>query len=708
MPLTFLVPLFLAGLALIVVPILVHLTRKQRSKVVRFPSLMFLQRVPYITENRRRIHHWVLLAMRAAAILLLVLAFARPFVDRSDEVATAGGGPTERVVLLDRSWSMGFDDRFEQAREAALEAVSDLGPLDRASVIVFGQGAEAVVRSVSDPARLREAIDTTSLSSEATRYGPALKLAQTILEETDLPDHELVVVSDFQRNGWTGEEGVVLPAATRVRPIRIGTADPPANHAVASVQLRREEVQGRERVTPAARLTRLGGDGPVDVGVELIVDGQVLQSREVTLPADGAEVVTFAPFTLGERHTRGSIRLDADELPNDDELHFVLSPGRALGVRILAAPARANSGDLFVRSALEISEGNRFAPRPSAGVPDEATLADDQVVMLIDRPFPSGAEGRRLRDWVANGGGLVLVAGERGGWPADFADLFPGELGGIVDREDGVGERLGRIEFDHPVFEVFAGPRSGDFTRVRFFRARRHVVEQNDSVRVIARFDDGTPALTEKRFGEGRVLVWTSTLDASWTDIARQPLFLPFVHQLVRHASGRNEEIESFTTGQVLDVSDARAMETAGLGEVAEALAASEERIAFAPSGTTRSLDDRFLVLSEAGFWELRPPGADEVRPVAVAVNVDRAEAELESLDPEEFSATLRAGAGGELPGAEGARATELRRADQEQRQSWWRLLLLGAFLILAIETVVSNRLSGRSTRRNRHAQAAG
>ncbi len=712
----FLVPAFLAGLLLVGVPILVHLTRKQKSKVVLFPSLMFLQRVPYTSENRRRIHHWFLLALRALAILLLVAAFSRPFFDRSDEVALSGGGPTERVILLDQSWSMGLDDRFEAAQAAARTAVSNLGPLDRASVIVFGQSASAPARSTADPARLRQAVDTASVSSEATQYGPGLKLAQSILDGTDLPDRELVVISDFQRNGWTGEEGVILPPGTSVRTVRIGEGEAVANHAVAGVTLSREVVQGRERITPTARLTRLGGEEELQVEASLVLDGQVLQTRQVTLPANGAELVTFQPFTLSERHTQGTIRITADALPSDDEFHFILSPGRALGVTVLGPPSQGNSGDLYLRRALEISEGNRFDVQSVASIPSAEALALRNVVVLTDRRFPGGGEGQRLREWIERGGGLLLVAGERGGWPAEFADIFPGELGRIVDREDGRGERLGRIAFDHPVFEVFRGPRTGDLTGVRFFRARAHTVEESDSIRVIARFDDGSPALTEQRVGAGRVLVWTSTLDAFWTDLALQPVFLPLAHQLVRYASGRSDAVAAFTTGQVLDVSDSRAMETAGLGEVADALAAEQDRIAFAPSGSTRNLggatagsEDRFLTLTEAGFYEIRPPGADDVRPVAVAVNVERAEADIAGLDPEEFAATLGSRTGDSaLPPGEAERALELRRADQEQRQSYWRLLLLGAFVILVIETVVSNRLSRRAARRGKHAQATG
>ncbi len=706
MGLGFLVPLALAAAAAIVVPIVVHLTRRRKSKVLRFPSIRFIEKVPYRAESRRRIHHWFLLSLRALAVLLIVAAFARPFVDRTDEATAAGTGPTERVVLLDHSWSMALGDRWSDAQEAAREAVSDLGPLDRASVVVFATGAAAIARSTAEPVRLRQAIDTSRVSDEGTTYGPGLKLAQTILEESELPARELVIVSDFQAQGWTGDEGVTLPAGTEVRTVVVGDG-PIDNSAVADVALNRQQVEGRERVSPAARLVRTGGTEPREVEVVLSLDGQPVQTQTVTLPAEGADGVVFDPVTIGADQTQGSVSISEDDLPQDDMMRFVLSPGRAETVRLLVPPG-ATDAAFYVERALGITEAGEFdVVVSSGGVPSGEALDETDVLLLVDRPLGT-PETDRVRDWVQDGGGLILVAGERGGWGEGGETVFPGALGGVEDR-DGRGERLASVEYEHPIFEVFRGPRQGDFSAARFYRARAYSVQASDSVAVLARFDDGSTALAERRTGAGRVLVWSSTLDAGWTDLALQPVFLPFVHELARYASGAREAFESFTAGQVVDVTDARAMESAGLGAIAEAIAASEERVVLAPSGASSELTDgsssHFLQLSEAGFYEIRPPGRGDLRPVSVAVNVDRGESDLSALDPEELVASLRSG-GDVLPAGDTERAAALRRADQERRQSWWRWLLLGAFGILIIETVLSNRLS-TATARSGHARMA-
>src|SRR5581483_7540995 len=113
---SFLTPLAFAALAAIAIPVFIHLIQRERKRVVEFPSLMFIRRIPYQSVRRRRIRHWALLCLRAAAIALIVLAFAGPFVRRDAEAAAAIGGAREIVVLLDTSASMGYGDHWQKAQ----------------------------------------------------------------------------------------------------------------------------------------------------------------------------------------------------------------------------------------------------------------------------------------------------------------------------------------------------------------------------------------------------------------------------------------------------------------------------------------------------------------------------------------------------------------------------------------------------------------
>src|SRR4029079_8649624 len=118
----FLAPLFFAALLTFAIPILIHLTQRERKQVVEFPSLMFLQKIPYQSVRRRRIRDWFLLAMRLAALALIFMAFGRPCCRLDALAAAAQQGAREAVILVDTSYSMEYGDRWTRARTAANDA----------------------------------------------------------------------------------------------------------------------------------------------------------------------------------------------------------------------------------------------------------------------------------------------------------------------------------------------------------------------------------------------------------------------------------------------------------------------------------------------------------------------------------------------------------------------------------------------------------
>ena len=199
---------------------------------------------------------------------------------------------------------------------------------------------------------------------------------------------------------------------------------------------------------------------------------------------------------------------------------------------------------------------------------------------------------------------------------------------------------------------------------------------------MLPRFDAGAPALLERRVGAGRVLLWSSTLDLAWSDFPLKPVYLPFVHQAVRHLAAYAEPAPWLTVGQVLDPS------------VGGAASPQASGVVLTPSGRRVGIDEEGaegLELTEQGFYELRSRTGDTVTAV-VASNVDTAESDLTAMDPKEIIAATTA-----LPetvrqaGATGRALTP--EAQERSQRLWWYLLCVG-ILLLGADTVISNRLS--------------
>jgi hypothetical protein len=674
---SFLTPLFLVGLAGLAIPVILHLIQKERKNVVQFPSLMFLRRVPYQSVRRRRIRHWMLLFMRLAALALIVLAFARPFLRRT-EITAAASGAREVVILLDRSYSMGYGGKWAQAVAAAQSTINGLTTSDRASIVFFSSNTEVALRSAADRGRLLAAIGSAQPGAGATRYGPALKLAGSILSESAVPRREAILISDFQRSGWQGGEGVRLPDGAVLTPVAI-TDSGKANLAIAPVSLQQSEFQNQQRITVTTGAVN-HTDVPVsNVEIALEIGGRAIQSRRVNVAARGSASATFDPVTVADRNVRATVRLANDALAADNVFHFVVSPEDPVDVVIGERSGSGRNTSLYLTRAAAVSESPRIEAkvRPADSLSNE-DLAAASVVILNDAPIAQ-TTAERLQTFVQRGGGLFVVAGEKATWPS-VADILPGVPGAAVDRSRGAAARLGALEYGHPLFEVFRGPRTGDFASARFYGYRTVTPVPNSTT--LARFDDGQPALLERRVGTGRVLMWTSTLDTTWTDLALKPVFVPFVHRAVRYLGAYREPKPWRTVGDVVDP-----------GLQAPAKGSDVSRVALTPAGTRISLDGdgpEVLELAEQGFYEFRAQGRDAEAPVVVASNVDLSESDLTPLDPQEIAAAALGRAGGD---AAGPLAPPTDDAQESAQRVWWYLLFAG-LLLLGAETIVANRLT--------------
>ncbi|MES1254266.1 MAG: BatA and WFA domain-containing protein [Acidobacteriota bacterium] len=675
---SFLAPLVLAGLGALAVPVLIHLIQRERSRVVAFPSLMFLQRIPYQSVRRRRIRQWPLLLLRATAIALIVLAFARPFFKQASLAAAAAGGAKEVVILLDHSASMGYGDHWQRAKAAAREVVAGLGADDRATLVLFGRNAEEAMRATSDRARLDAAIDAARVASDGTRFGPALKLADSILSRSPVKRREAVLISDFQKIGWTSSDDARFPQGTSLSTMSV--AADTANLSVPSATFARSAFAGQERVAVTAGLTNRGDYGAANVPVVLAVDGHDLETKVVTVAPHASTAVTFAPFTVSDAYVRGTVRAGTDLLAADNTLHFVLSPSAPVSVAIVDGGERTNA-TLYLKEALAVGTTPAFQVEvvPAARV-TPALFTKRAVVIFNDTPLPTAAAGGALEQFVDGGGGVLVVAGERASWPNDKPALSPGLLGMPVDRLSGRGATLGYLDYSHPVFDIFRAPRSGDFSAARIFRYR--AVQPNPASRVLARYDDGGAAAVESRSGAGRVILWTSTLDDTWTDLPTRPVYLPLVHQLVRYLARYEETPAWLTVGQVVDLASAAARIRTG-------------RVVVSPAGTRTTQQagaPGLLELDEQGVYEIRSAGVTNARPQLIAVNLDPAESDLTPIDIPELVASVT---GHATPAsAETVVPTTATGEETEQRQGLWWYLLFAGLLLLAAETALSNRLS--------------
>lgn len=695
-------PLFLLGLLGVAVPIVVHLVNRRKATRVRFPALAFVQKSLEQRARRWKIKRWILLALRIALFVLLPLAMARP-------AANCGGGesgaadarlPASVVIVLDASGSMSADG--QAASRAVERTVRDLRAWDRVALVVAaGEPSAPVPEPVEERAPVLRALEDVRFDAGVADLDAALRMAADIQRGANLPVKRTVVVSDGQAASWP--EGLDPGAWSGVGELRFETVElPPENCAVSDVRQERSEDGGGVRVDASVRCW---GDAPADLRAQLDVSGVRRTQARVAWGEGGVGTLTFATPIEGRDPVPLAVRLDATRGPTtDDVAHAVYLPDRRTRVLLVNGDPRSvtyNDELFYLRRALAAGlESGRGADARVASVEGLASedLERTDVVVLANVATLPPLQVQRLRTFVEGGGGLLLSAGDQVDpqrWNSVLAPLLAKPVRDVKVLADANdidaalhATRIAQLDALHPIFRAFSLPGGESVQDVAVYRYLLLVPEADTDARVVASYADGGPALVERPVGDGRLALWTTTLDIDWTDAALRTAYLPLVRRLVdylaKRASSGATSVELGRTHRV----DVSALDAERVIVVAKA---TQER-------TVRRADAAEVALrpTALGYHEVfvaRGESEVAVPELAFVVNPPAAESDPTPVDPMQLQAW--ADAVGSAPG-EGR--GELRA---NERPLWPGLLLLALMAMYAESLVgvrrrVWERLRGR------------
>jgi hypothetical protein len=660
----FLAPWFLAGAVAIGLPFWIHLLRQYRSTPHPFSSLMFFERRTQSSIKHRRLRYLLLLSLRVALLLLIALAFADPFVTRSGGTA---GGPKMLIIAVDNSFSMRYDDHLARAKQQAMNAVSQLNPGERGQVLAVGSRVHFLTQPVEERDQLKAAIQSIQPSDEQSSYGEFARALRTIEQSSRIP-LEVHFMSDMQKSS--------LPPA--FADLRLGSGTNLVFHSVADSKEPNWMVESvtapakiydpkKVRVqaviagvnTPAAKRT-----------VSLVLDGKVLESKTVDVPANGRAPVEFLSLDSPHGFHKGEIRLEPnDALREDDRFDFAIERTDPHPVLFLH-PAGQDRDELYYRSALESVSEAGFTLEPLA-VEQAAnqSLSKYAFVVLSDvGTMPAGLENS-LRAYVAGGGSLLIALGTHSAALTRVPVSNEAIQGSTYASLSGSRfETVAAADAEHPALR-----RANKLDGVKFYQVIK--VDPGQS-RVVARLTNQAPLLLEKQVGEGRVIVFTSTFDNISNDLPLHASFVPFVEETARYLGGQQDLSTNVAAGSYIELRSAK--------DRGAAIDVTEPDGAHPLSLKDATTAQTFQVTRE-GFYEIhRANGRQEF----VAVHADRRESDLTPIPQETLDLWKNTGRSLDTPSSQDGSAAQ----NQSRPWSLWRYALLLVLITAIIESVLASR----------------
>ena len=699
---SFLAPLFLLGALAIAAPVVFHLVRRTTRERTVFSSLMFLRPTPPRLTRRNRLEHLLLLLLRCAVLCLLAAGFARPFFKHAVTLPTPADAPRRLAVLLDTSASMRRGTLWTEARAKLDALLRKTSPADQVAVFTFDRevtsrvtfdqwGATAAGDRV---AMVRGRLQGVTPGWAGTTLDQALIRAAEAVSEADegrpaVGQRQVVAITDFQAGSrlgalqgyeWPKGVGVTVEALTS-RPTsnasaqlapEIADAKPTAETTVR-VRVANESDAKREQFQLSwARPGRNSNSpGAVDLLTNVV---------DIYVPAGQSRIVSLAVPAADA--TADRIVLHGDDEDFDNTV-FVIPPQPAQ-LRVLYLGGEAGTDASQPRYFLEraFQETRRQAVKVTAVLPTAPLPPDAAATLLVATSALAADQTAGLRARL-EAGRTLLFAPTNATAAASLASLL--NTGSLTVTEGAFANygMLAEVDFQHPLFAVFADARFSDFTKIHFWKYRRFEAAALPGARILARFDNGDPALLEVPVGRGRVIVLASGWQPADSQLALSSKFVPLLYSLLDLSGAAAPAPVSYRVGDRVPLPRPD-------GPLAAPVAV------FGPDGASLKLER-----GATDFAATRVPGVYRVEagPASrrFAVNLDTAEsrtAPLPADDLERLGAPVASAAPDPVRVAE--QRVRLQNAELENRQKLWRWPIVAALGVVLAETW----LAGRTARR--------
>ena len=615
-------PLLLAGLVGVLIPIILHLIRRQAAKPYDWGAMRFLFDTVAARRRRMEWEDFLLMVARCLLIALIVLAVARPFVPPNSGipwlfvlplallgVAAFGGSfvlssirwkwvmrvsailmllgagfliwkekalnleryqTSERrdvAMVIDGSTSMLLSQNgqttFERAVEEAMDFVKDAPKGTAFSIILGGPAPELKTATpLTHRADVLEVLENLEPVGGAFRAHDALGVATLSLAEGRGSNKDLVVFTDLQRIGWQfdsttswanlGDAWEGLPDGAKPR-LLLRSFTPPEklrNVSVTGIEFSRDVVGTDREVAIRISIENTGTEVVTPGLMRVTIGEEELEPKGLGQMASGESSILDYRYQFSRTGPQ-VIKVDLDgndDLDGDDVAEKAIWVKKTLPVLIVEGNAGASffqrAGGYISLALAPVSEKEETFVDPR--VIDAAALTrekidNDAVIVLADVTRLPASAAARIADFVINGGGLWVVAGPKldpsyyNSWSGGDGKLMPLKLGEMRLPKNGVQAAPGT--FDHPVLRLFKDEVGQDLGEavIDGYRYSSNLVEGALSA---ARYSDGEIFLATRNYGNGRVIVTTTPLDARMGSLPARPSFVPFVHEMTNWLAG--------------------------------------------------------------------------------------------------------------------------------------------------------------------------
>jgi len=405
---TFLNSIFLAALAAVIIPLLIHFLSRKRIKIIDFSSLKFLFQMQKSKLRWLRILEILLLLLRMLVLALIVMAFARPAFTGK---ATSSHASASIVVLIDNSPSVETlspsGTIFDDIKNAVAELIGILNPGDEVTIITLS-GTIETSGPFSDFERMRNQLYALRPGYSSPAFNTGLKKAAAILSKSHNLNREIYIVSDMQNGDWWNIDKEDIDPAIRYFSLKYNNSEI-ENIGINRIDFPTQLLAPGEEFTIKPIIRNYSDKAINSKLVELFIDGQKKAQTAVDLKPYGIQNVEFKLSTDLPGIHQGYFQIEDDDYSPDNQFFFNYDIPRRISILGVGG---SKSDVSILRGCFGVDNNSylNFTGMEISGF-SRTNLSGYDVVILNNVSALSELQFNNLADYVLNGGGLCLIFG---------------------------------------------------------------------------------------------------------------------------------------------------------------------------------------------------------------------------------------------------------------------------------------------------------
>ncbi len=551
-------PYLLFGLLAVSIPVLIHLFNFRKFKKIYFSNVKFLKELQIQTQKQSKLKHLIILALRILGIIALVFAFAQPFIpaDKNKQIQT---GYSYVSIFVDNSFSMQNTATggmlLDEAKAKAKE-IANAYELSAQFQLLTNDFEGSQQRFVNKD-ELLHLIDEIKPSPASHTLSQVLKRQYDLLSSPFIRNKSAYLISDFQK---TIADASQFPVDSTIPTVLIPLKGQAVHNLfIDSVWFDTPSFHIGQDVSLSAKITNTGKDKLEKVPVKLMINGKQRAIAGLDITGGSSETVKLNFKITETGMLQGMVELTDFPIIYDDKFYFSISVLERIS--ILAINGKDES--MYLRN-LFAGDSNFIFQNTAENKLNFNDFTTSNLIIFNQLQNISSGLVTEINNFINNGGTLAVfppVEGDISSYNSLLSNLQAPVYGRLDTAHTNVTEINHLHKLYRNVFEKI--PQNAELPKV--FKHYKIESSAKNVKEMLLKCQNGDDFLVESSIGKGRVWLFATPLDLTFSDFAKQTIFVPTLYNIALNSQaamplyyvlGNDDAVEALTQSPSINGSE--------------------------------------------------------------------------------------------------------------------------------------------------------